>query len=398
MAVLSAVATGATSGFSSVALRQVPMARIPRCSLPSAALLALLAAAASTGGCTGGGPRSTAAMASAAPARPTGAPPPGFTADTSTREGLAAGAEASEAGCRALADGLWAGDGNGRHECLRYAAAGTARGGGHGPAPRTALVHLSGDAAGVGFRFAGGRPQLEGVGGGYEAPAGARRAAAAALSAAAGGAPVVLLARPGMHGSSGDHARDRHTRAEVDLVDAALTELRRRYGFQEFVLSGFSSGGAVAANLLARRTDIRCAVLASAPLDLAAFFRGPDGALPDHYAMREGGLADPMRTVLATRSDASILVLGDRRDRKVPASAWDAWADAARRAGLRVAALEVSGFDPAEPAGAASFNQTAASGMEAALACAAADGGHPEVAAAGPVAGRPPMPLPRAAW
>jgi hypothetical protein len=139
-------------------------------------------------------------------------------------------------------------------------------------------------------------------------------------------------------------------------------------------------------------------VLASAPLDLAAFHRGPDGALPDHYATRAGALADPMRAVRAVRSDAAVLVLGDRRDRKVPAAAWEAWADAARRAGLRVSAAEVSGSDPAEPAGAASFHQTAASGMEAALACAAADGGHPEVAAAGPVAGRPPMPLPRAAW
>jgi pimeloyl-ACP methyl ester carboxylesterase len=157
----------------------------------------------------------------------------------------------------------------------------------------------------------------------------------------------------------------------VDLVDAALSELRRRYGFEHFVLSGFSSGGAVAANLLARRSDVRCAVLASAPLDLAAFHRGPDGALPDHHAMRRGDLADPMRTVGAIRPDATVLVLGDPRDRKVPASAWGAWVDAARRAGLRVSAAEVSGSDPAEPAGAASFHQTAASGMEAALACAA---------------------------
>lgn len=53
---------------------------------------------------------------------------------------------------------------------------------------------------------------------------------------------MVLVGRPGMHGSSGDHARDRHTRAEVDLLDAKLTALRRRYGFRGFVLSGFSSG------------------------------------------------------------------------------------------------------------------------------------------------------------
>jgi pimeloyl-ACP methyl ester carboxylesterase len=364
------------------------MPRKPRRPVRPTALLALLAAAASTIGCGGGTAERLRAASGTGSRGAAASPPPGFSADTSTREGLASGARASEAGCRALADGLWVGAGDGRRECLRFAAAGT----GPGAAGRTALVHLSGDAAGVGYRFAGGRPQVENTGEGYEAAAGSRRAAAEALSAAAGGAPVVLLARPGMHGSSGDHARDRHTAAEVELVDAALAELRRRHGFREFVLSGFSSGGAVAANLLARRDDVGCAVIASAPLDLAAFYRGPDGALPDHYAMRAGDLADPMRAVGAVRPGAAVVVLGDRRDRKVPAAAWEAWAEAARRAGLRVSTAEVSGADPAEPAGAASFHQTEKSGVAAALAC-AATGNLIEAAEAG-LAGLPP---PRAA-
>jgi pimeloyl-ACP methyl ester carboxylesterase len=371
------------------ASRQVPVARTRREPLlRPAAALALLAAAGCAGGASpvahDGRPRMAA----------TGPAPPGFSADTSTREGLASGALASEAGCRALPDGLWVATRASRRECLRHAAAGA--GGWRDGSPSVAVVHIGGDAAGVAYRFAGGAPQLEVAGGGYEVPAGARQAAAEALSSAAGGTPVVMLARPGMHGSSGDHARDRHTRAEVELVDAALTELRRRHGFRGFVLSGFSSGGAVAANLLARRNDIRCAVLASAPLDLAAFYRGPDGALPDHHAMRGGDLADPMRAVGAMRPGAAVVVLGDRRDRKVPAAAWEGWAEAARRAGLRVAAAEVSGSDPAEPAGAASFHQTEASGMAAALACAAAEGGDPDAVAAGLATGRPPPPLPRA--
>jgi dienelactone hydrolase len=202
----------------------------------------------------------------------------------------------------------------------------------------------------VAYRFAGGRPWVDAAGGHYEAVASpaARRAAAEALSAALGGLPVVLLARPGMHGSSGDHARDRHTRAEVELVDAALAELRRRHGFRDLALSGFSSGGAVVANLLARRGDVRCAALASAPLDLAAFYRGPDGAAaPDEWALREGELADPMRAVGSIRPDVEVLVLGDRRDRKVPASAWGAWAAAARRAGLRPAGRSAWPLPPA---------------------------------------------------
>jgi dienelactone hydrolase len=325
-----------------------------------AAGLLLLAAAGCAGAVVGNGGPHAAATATL--------PPPGFTADTFSREGLISGATATEAGCRALPDGLWVDVGT-RRECLRFAAAGMER----GPA-RTALVYIPGDAAGAAYVFAGGRPHVEGPSDRYELSAETRRSAAAELSSAMGGVPVILIGRPGMHGSSGDHARDKHTWAEVALVDAALTQLRRRHGFQDFVLSGFSSGGAITANLLARRTDIRCAVIGSAPLDLAAFYRGPDGVVPDHYAMRRADFADPLRTVRAIRSDAIIVVLGDRRDRRVPASAWDAWVAAAQRAGLRVFAAEATGFDPSEPGGAAnSYHQATGRGMEVAHACAAGE-------------------------
>src|ERR687889_1026744 len=101
-------------------------------------------------------------------------------------------------------------------------------------------------------------------------PVAAARRKPASRAAASGGTPVVLLARPGMHGSSGDHARDRHTTDEVELVDDALTRLRQRHGFRDLSLVGFSSGGAVVANLLARRGGVPCAAPAPAPLAMAA--------------------------------------------------------------------------------------------------------------------------------
>ena len=109
--------------------------------------------------------------------------------------------------------------------------------------------------------------------------------------------------------------------------------------------------------------------MASAPLDMAAFHRGRDGAVPDHYAMR-GDMADPMRTVSAIRPGAAVFVLGDRYDRSVPASAWEAWAAAARRAGLRVHTAEVRGFDRPELGGGESRHLTTTRGMEVAEACA----------------------------
>ena len=161
----------------------------------AALLLLLLVVAGCAGDGSGGSPAATA--------------PPGFSADTFSREGLASGATATEAGCRALPDGLWVGTSKGRRECLRYAEAGTEG------AVRTALVYVPGDPEGASYRSASGRPQIDVASEHYETSPETRRAAAQALSAAIGGTPVLLLARPGMHGSSGDHARDRHTQEPV---------------------------------------------------------------------------------------------------------------------------------------------------------------------------------------
>ena len=290
--------------------------------------------------------------------------PPGFSADTFTRDGLISGATATEAGCRALPDGLWV-NARDRRECLRFGASGM-----QGPA-RTALVYVPGDPGGVSYRFAGGRPYVERASEHYELSPETRDYGAEALSGAMGGMPVVLMARPGMHGSSGNHARDRHTVAEVELMDSALTALRERYGFQDFALFGFSSGGPVVANLLARRSDIRCAVIGSAPLDLALFYQRQDGMTPDYFAMRNGEFADPMRTVRSIRSAAPIFVIGDRRDRSVPASAWDSWVAAARKAGLHVHSAEIAGLERPELGGTVEMHhQTSSRGMEVAQACA----------------------------
>lgn len=297
-------------------------------------------------------------------ASPTAAAPPGFSADTFTREGLIGGATATEAGCRALPDGIWVDLGD-RRECLRYAAGGLGR-----PA-RTALVHFPGDPPGVAYRFAGGRAHLDRVSEFYEHTPRSRRLAAEVLAGTMPGVPVILMGRPGMHGSSGDHAEDRQTEDEVRLLDAALTELRRRHGIRDFALSGFSSGGVIVANLLARREDIGCAVIASAPLDLGQFHRRQDGAVTDHFAMHGGELADPMRSVGRIRpGGATVFVIGDRRDRSVPHAAWQAWEAEARRRGLRVLDAAVAGSDRPELGARNTYHITGNRALEVAHACA----------------------------
>jgi hypothetical protein len=174
-----------------------------------------------------------------------------------------------------------------------------------------------------------------------------------------------------MHGSSGNHARDRHTEAEVELMDGALTLLRRRYGFQDLALFGFSSGGALVANLLARRTDVRCAVIGLAPLDFARFYQRQDGTTPDHFAMRNGALADPIRTVGAsgrTCPCSSSATAATGAYRRPPGS--PGWRPRARRPAPRPRA-EIAGLERPELGGTVeSHHQTTSRGMEVAHACA----------------------------
>ena len=305
-------------------------------------------------------PLLAAGCAGGAPERPA---PPGFSADTFAPAGLISGATATEAGCRALPDAVWADIGS-RRGCIRYSPGGTEQ-----PA-RTAIAFFPGDPAGVSYRFAGGRVHVDNVSDFYQHTAGSRRFVAEMAAGVMPGAPVFLMGRPGMHGSSGDHAQDRHTHEEVLLLDAALTELKRRYGMQDFALAGFSSGGAVVANLLALRNDIRCAVMASAPLDLTQFHRGQGAVVPEHFAMRAGDLADPMRGVGNIRPGATILVLGDTRDRNVPHSTWADWVTAARRQGLSVHVAETLGYDRPELGGGRSYHITGVRALEVAYACA----------------------------
>ena len=305
-------------------------------------------------------PLLTAGCAGVPPERPA---PPGFSADTFTPAGLISGATATEAGCRALPDAVWVDIGS-RRECMRYSPGGTEQ------RARTAVAFFPGDPAGVSYRFVGGRVHVDNVSDFYQHTAGSRRFVAEMAAGVMPGAPVFLMGRPGMHGSSGNHAQDRHTQEEVLLLDAALTELKRRYGFQDFALAGFSSGGAVVANLLALRNDIRCAVIASAPLDLTQFHRGQGAVVPEHFAMRAGGLADPMRSVGNIRPGATILVLGDTRDRNVSHSAWEAWVTAARRQDLSVHVAETSGYDRPELGSGKSYHITGVRALEVTYACA----------------------------
>lgn len=134
-------------------------------------------------------------------------------------------------------------------------------------------------------------------------------------------APAVLIARPGLYGSSGDHNMRRNPQ-EISLMNEALDQLKKRYGIEKFVLVGQSGGGHIVASLLSRRGDIQAVFIASGLLSVAKTLkynanipRVRGSLLPD-----PSGYQDPVTEVdkIARQGATDIFILSDVKDRAVP--------------------------------------------------------------------------------
>lgn len=181
----------------------------------------------------------------------------------------------------------------------------------------------------------------------------AQDARAAALTRRAG-MPVVVLARPGTYGSSGDHRQRRRLAQEFAPIDAGLDALKRRYGVRHFVLWGHSGGATAAAAMLTLgRTDISCAVMTSstfAYLERWRMRRGADRegpSTPKEIRLAEA-MYDPLVHVedIVPDSERTVYLLGDPRDTITPFEFQARFADALQRAGHRVVLREENGIPP----------------------------------------------------
>jgi len=164
--------------------------------------------------------------------------------------------------------------------------------------------------------------------------------------------PVVVIARPGMYGSSGDHLR-RRSEEEFLAINAALDRIKQLYGFKRVVLSGQSGGAtAGAAVLTLGRTDVRCAVLTSgafALLERAEFIRKRDGFRSDPESDVTGVKwpYDPIDHIfgMVTDPNRNIVVIGNPMDRTAQFEYQVRYADALKAHGHNVRLLEW----PAQP-------------------------------------------------
>ena len=146
--------------------------------------------------------------------------------------------------------------------------------------------------------------------------------------------PFITLARPGVYGSSGCHQHRRRPR-EVALVNAALTMLKQAFSWSRLDLAGMSGGGHLVACLIARRSDVDCAVIASG--NVAVRQRNTEQLrLTDVTGFMD--FLDPIDLVseVARHPPQSVIVLTDPQDRVVSLACQQAYVEALVAAGVRV--------------------------------------------------------------
>lgn len=133
------------------------------------------------------------------------------------------------------------------------------------------------------------------------------------------GVPSIFLGRPGTYGSGGKHHSMRGRPVEPALVDLALDRLKQRYGIRFLALGGHSGGGTLVAELLARRADLRCAVISSGASAYRAYLEARKLSKPGDKLSR----FDPYLSLdkVARNSERRIFVIGDPRETNVPFSA-----------------------------------------------------------------------------
>lgn len=236
------------------------------------------------------------------------------------------GATMTEQQCSALPEAVWvvveaSGD------CIRYYSSGLKDGGN-----ATVFVWLHGDILrrrheqGDFFKTTA----QEVIGYGNNRPEALREAMASWSRQF--GRPAIFVGRPGAYGSSGDHTQRRQPR-EVALLDKAMETLKTRHRIGEFIVAGQSGGGGVTAALLARRSDIACAVMTSGALAVRARIK-----MKKWPADATGATTfyDPIDHVGEIRAHPRlrIFVVGDPLDKQVPFATQQMYHEALKARGL----------------------------------------------------------------
>ena len=243
-------------------------------------------------------------------------------------EALMRGMTATAEQCAAVTNAVWAQVPGGPAECIRYWPAGLAQGGN-----ARVLVYLPGD------QISSGKPEAT-----YESRNPKNMQALVDAMQAKAGLPFILMSRPGMLGSSGEHGQ-RRREPEARLVSAALDQLKAKHGISELGVVGLSGGAHTLASLLGWRSDIVCAVPASSSsspklrwqaLGLTADVTG--------YSDSYEPLPNLKREMF--HPQLRVFLVGDPKDTEVPWQSQTPLADRLRALGAAVEVITVEGTGP----------------------------------------------------
>jgi len=243
-------------------------------------------------------------------------------------EMLSQGVNINEAGCKSIVTALWV-KVQGRGYCVRYwmSAAGGKK--------DEALIYIHGDIG----HMENGKPKfVEGI---ERVTVGQLRRDAQRWSRIYGG-PYMAIGRLGAYGSSGNH-RDRKSLLEVRVVVAALDALKQEHNIKRFHLVGQSGGGHTVAALVQRRTDIGCAVMASAAVAVKSLVRDLGKPVTPNIK----ALYDPIDAVASMQHEPGrrMIVLSDPADRIVSFRSQREFAERVKQKGLPILQVTASAGD-----------------------------------------------------
>lgn len=168
------------------------------------------------------------------------------------------------------------------------------------------------------------------------------------------GLPVILLARPGTYGSSGDHG-ERRQKSEFLALNAALDEIMQKHRIGKFVLSGHSGGAtAIGALLTLGRENIACAIMTSGAfglLERAQRLREEQGN-PPRPGIDTTGLPSPYDPIdhidgVIDDPERTIIIIGNRNDTNTPFDLQSRFSTALSDAGHRVILMDHPAQGPA---------------------------------------------------